>query len=94
MQGRRLFGDGRALYVIGDPGPLLAEAPATWVPRPALDAYWGPGGLAPSLAGRAPDGVLFMDDGWVGLTDVMNPAMVGHHGGLTPAEREVPLLVR
>lgn len=90
----RLFGDGRALYVLGDPGPVLAEVPGTWIPRPELDAFWGPGPLDPTLDDRAPDGAIFLDEGYVGLTDVMNPAMVGHHGGVTDRERAIPLLAR
>lgn len=90
----RLFGDGRALYVVGDHQPILDELPGTWLPRPALDALWGPSGLSAEFEDRAPNGVILLDEGYAALTDVMNPAMIGHHGGLTPAERLIPLLAR
>ena len=94
MRDVRLFGDGRALYVKGDPGDVLEELPGTWVPRPDLDRLWGSVPLNPGLEGRAPDGVILVAEGHAGLTDVMNPAMVGHHGGLAAEEREIPILVR
>ncbi|VAW09616.1 hypothetical protein MNBD_ACTINO02-1144, partial [hydrothermal vent metagenome] len=43
---------------------------------------------------RAPDGVLFADDGWLLLHRHADDRMIGNHGGLTPEEMNIPLLVR
>lgn len=91
--GLLLAGDGRALFVTGDPAPILERVPSRWAPIDRLDGLWG-GPVRPEYRDRLPDGIVFPDDGWVVLARHMNHRLIGHHGGLTPAEREIPLLVR
>jgi hypothetical protein len=64
--------------------------------RHLLDAGWfGPGPAHPQLTGRVGDFALLMHDGWMvsdRLPDEALPRMVGVHGGLSEAERRVPLV--
>ena len=92
-RGLLLAGDARALYVTGDPTPILDRVPSRWVGLADLDGFWG-GAVEDRFRSRLPDGVVFPDDGWAVLTRYMNDRLIGHHGGLSPAEREIPLLVR
>lgn len=89
-----LAGDSRALFVTGDPSPILDRVPARWVPIDELDGFWGPGPVPDRFRDRLPDGVVFPDDGWAVFARYMNDRLVGYHGGLSDAEREVPVLVR
>lgn len=93
-QGLQVFGDTRALYVKG-PSHLIAELgeylPAAWRPARELEPLWGPGG--DRALGVRPDGAFLADPGWVIVPRHMNKKMIGAHGGLSPAERQVPLLV-
>ncbi len=91
-QDRIFFGDGRAMFVIGDGAPLGAELPATWVPIGDMIEWWGPGPHHPSFDGRAPDGALIADDDILLLHRHSDDRMVGNHGALTHAERRIPLL--
>jgi hypothetical protein len=43
---------------------------------------------------RAPDGILFAEDGYAVFHKHSNDRLVGYHGGLMAEEREIPLLVR
>ena len=90
---RTFSGDGRAMYVTGEGASLAATLPATWHTRAELSSWWGPGPAHPAVATRAPDGVLVADDGWMLLHRHSDDRMLGHHGGLTTAERRIPLLV-
>ena len=87
-----LYGDSRVMFVKGKPIDT-ANLPATWVPAEAMDDWWGPPQRHPSFVGRAPDGVLVADDDALILHSHSDERLVGHHGGLTAAEREVPLLL-
>ncbi len=89
-----MYGDARALYVDGDPAAILSAVPSTWVPRADLDPYWGPTPIDDRFANRLPDGVVLPDDGWAVFPRYMNDRLVGYHGGLSAAERSIPLLVR
>ena len=89
----RHFGDSRSLYVTGDPTETLEATGGTWIPAEALDDYLG-GTIAPPYRDRMPDGVVLMPDGVASFTPYMNHRLTGHHGGLSPAEVEIPLLVR
>lgn len=88
-----LYGDSRVMFVKGDGAGLASGMPATWVPAEQMEGWWGPGPAHPSFAGRRPDGALLADDDHVVLHRHSDTRMIGHHGGLTPAERELPLLV-
>ncbi len=91
---RRVFyGDGRVMFVTGDGARLAETLPARWVPRADMVEWWGPGPRHPAFGDRAPDGVLVADEGWLLLHRWSDDRLVGNHGGLTPAERCVPLLV-
>ncbi|HHC09438.1 MAG TPA: hypothetical protein ENK55_12095 [Actinobacteria bacterium] len=90
---RILYGDSRVLFVRG-PAIDDSDLPATWLPFAAVSDWWGPGPRHPSFEVRRPDGVLVADDGWVVLHRHANPRLVGHHGGLSPPERRIPVLAR
>ena len=89
---RTLYGDSRVMFVKGEPIPT-ADLPATWIPVAEMIDWWGPPPRHPSFVGRAPDGVLVADDDALILHSRSDERLVGHHGGLTVAERQVPLLV-
>jgi hypothetical protein len=91
---RVFYGDGRAMYVRGEGTSLASELPATWLDVEEIRSWWGPGPDHPALSSRAPDGVLLADDGVLLLHKHSDDRMVGNHGGLTDAERRIPLLVR
>jgi predicted AlkP superfamily pyrophosphatase or phosphodiesterase len=94
QEGLILYGDARAMFVRGDGESLAAGLPATWVPIEDLEGMWGPGPVHESFHERRPDGVIFADDGYAIFHSRSNDRLIGHHGGLTPEERLVPLLVR
>ncbi len=102
--GLTLYGDPRALYVRGPAEQieqLAARLPAAWHPRQHLERLWGSpedgGGdrtpIGPPAPVEKPDGALLARDGCVLLPGHMDKRMVGYHGGLTPEELEIPLLV-
>jgi len=74
------------------------EHAAIALPRERLlaEGWFGPGPNHPELAARIGDYALIMKEDWT-LYDLLPGekahAMVGHHGGLSPAEMRVPLLV-
>ena len=90
---RTFYGDGRAMFVLGEGASLAEELPATWFPIEDAVDWWGPGPRPPSFAGRAPDGVLVADDDVLLLHRHSDDRMVGNHGAMTDAERLIPLLV-
>lgn len=90
---RIFYGDGRALFVLGDGASLADDLPATWFSIEDVADWWGPGPRHPAFDGRAPDGVLVADDGYLLLHRHADDRMVGNHGALTDAERVIPLLV-
>ncbi len=92
-EGRTLYGDPRALFVRGEGASLAAGRPATWVPIEHMEGWWGPGTPHPRFAERAPDGALFPDPGHAVLHRFSDDRLIGQHGGLTPEEIRVPLLV-
>jgi hypothetical protein len=91
---RILYGDARAVFVRGDGASLAADLPALWVPAEELDGLWGPGEPHEAFEERRPDGILFADEGRAIFHKRSNDRLTGHHGGLSDAERVVPLLVR
>lgn len=68
------------------------------IPRERLlaEAWFGPGPAHPELAARIGDYALILKDNWT-LHDLLPgeraPTLVGHHGGTSPAEMRVPLVV-
>ncbi len=86
------FGDPRGVGVRGETSKIEAlatEVGATVVAEPD----YGEGMPHPELAQRAPDRVLLAPEGCVLLPRGFDKRMVGYHGGLDPAEVEIPLLV-
>jgi hypothetical protein len=92
-EGRQFYGDGRAMFVKGEGASLAAGLPATWVPLEEMRSWWGPGPHHPAFGERAPDGVLVADDDILLLHRHSDDRMTGAHGGLTDAERLIPLMV-
>jgi hypothetical protein len=88
---RIFYGDPRVVFVRG--APPEAHLPATWVPRPKMEEWWGPPPRHPAFEDRAPDGVLVADDGYSLLHRHADDRLIGQHGGLTSAEVYIPLLV-
>jgi predicted AlkP superfamily pyrophosphatase or phosphodiesterase len=93
-EGLILYGDARALFVRGDGARLANGLPGTWVPYADLEGSWGPGPLHEAFEDRRPDGIIFADDGYAIFHSRSNHRLVGHHGGLMPEERRIPVLVR
>jgi hypothetical protein len=90
---RILYGDTRAMFVRGDGASLADRLPATWVPRSAMEDWWGPGTHHPDFDARAPDGVLIADEGYALLHRHSDDGLIGQHGAPTDAELRIPLLV-
>ncbi len=88
-----LYGDSRVMFVKGDGSGLADGVPATWLSYDRMVGWWGPGPNHPAFEARRPDGALVADDDHVILHRHSDTRMTGHHGGLTPAERELPLLI-
>jgi len=91
--GRTLYGDPRAMFVRGDGASLADGLPAQWVPLAEMEGWWGPGRPHPRFAERVPDGTLLADPGCALLHRYSDDRLIGQHGGLTPEEMRVPLLV-
>ncbi len=90
------YGDPRALYLRGPEQAvveLAAGLPGRWLPFDQVRPLLGSGRDHPELAARAPTGALLADPGWVLLPGMMDRRLVGYHGGIDPAEVEVPLLI-
>lgn len=92
-EGRRFYGDSRAMFVNGDGSEIARVTPSTWLPFDRVAAWWGPGPYHREFERRRPDGVLVADDDRVILHKHSDDRMTGQHGGLTDAERQIPLLV-
>lgn len=91
------FGDPRSVYVSG-PSELIddlaSDTGAASVDPDELLTWLGPGAPHPDLKGRLPDRLLLAPRGRVLLPRPFDKRLIGYHGGLEPAEAEVPLLVR
>ncbi len=87
------YGDSRVMFVKGEGAELADYLPATWVPIAEAVDWWGPGPRHPNFDERAPDGLLIADDGHILMHKFSDDRMIGHHGGLSDAERRIPLLV-
>jgi hypothetical protein len=97
IQGLRFWGDPRGVLTSGPPealdrfGRWLGSQP---VDGDKLDELWGSGSPHPALGERTPDALFLAADGEVLLPPGFDKRLMGYHGGLDPAEIEVPLLVR
>lgn len=90
------FGDPRAVMVRGDRDlidRLAEETGSTVVDRPELIARLGEGDPHPGLDDRLPDALLDPPADRILLPRGFDKRLTGYHGGLTPAEVDVPLLV-
>ncbi|MCP3977642.1 MAG: alkaline phosphatase family protein [bacterium] len=87
------YGDSRVMFVRGEGADLAEYLPATWIPVEEATEWWGPGPRHPRFDERAPDGLLFADDGRILMHKFSDDRMIGHHGGLSDAERRIPLLI-
>jgi len=93
-EGRQFGGDGRVPFVHGEVESLAADLGVDWLPLSKMEHWWGPGTRHPSFEQRAPDGVLLPEPGSVVFHKHGDERLIGQHGGLTDAERRIPLLVR
>lgn len=93
----RLFGDPRTLFVSGPTDLIedLAETTrAAQVTPDDLMTLLGPEPHHPQLVGRIPDRALLAAHGTLLMARAFDKRLVGYHGGMEPAEMEIPLLVR
>jgi hypothetical protein len=90
------YGDPRALYVRGDRhviDHLAAEAGAELLEPRAIRSMLGPGDDHPELEARLPDALLLPPPDRLLIPRGMDRRLIGYHGGDTPEERSIPLLV-
>lgn len=91
-----LHGDSRCVWIAGDLAAARAMAgdlPVRWVDRSEMDGWWGPepvGGLA---AGRLPAAAMLADEGVALHYPGNDVELAGYHGGITPQELRIPLLI-
>lgn len=90
---REFGGDPRAPFVYGGVESLASELGVDWLPLSEMEQWWGPGNKHASFGGRAPDGVLLPEPGSVVFHRYADDRLVGHHGGMTAEEVQIPLLV-
>ncbi len=89
-----LYGDARCLLVHGDPGSVFDGVPGQLIDGDVVASWWGATPLSDEFSGRRPD-AAFIAAPEAGLfTPIINDRLVGYHGGLTPAEKDIPLLIR
>ena len=92
----RWWGDNRTLMITGPNATRQAAHIATRtgaqpLPTSQLREWLGTGTPHPELEQRLPDITLLAEPG-TALT-LANSTMIGHHGGATPAEMLIPLLI-
>ncbi|MEX0667416.1 MAG: alkaline phosphatase family protein [Acidimicrobiia bacterium] len=90
------WGDPRAVMVRGSQrliGRLAAETGAILIKPEEFVPWLGPGPRHQELERRLPDAVLLAPPGKVILPPGFDKRLVGYHGGLSPEEVAVPLLV-
>lgn len=90
---RTFYGDSRAMFVRGEGASLAEELPATWHAAADTEDWWGPGPRHPQFEQRAPDGILLAESDRLLLHKRSDDRLIGNHGGLSEAERRIPLLV-
>jgi type I phosphodiesterase/nucleotide pyrophosphatase len=90
------WGDPRAVMVRGSQrliGRLAAETGAMLIEPDQFVPWLGPGPKHSELERRLPDAILLSPPGKVILPPGFDKRLVGYHGGLSPEEVWVPLLV-
>ncbi len=90
------WGDSRSLMLRGPQDRIRALAERTGseiIPGQRLRRWLGRGQPHPDLESRLPDALLPAVDRTGIFPKGMDNQKTGHHGGLTPAEVEIPLLV-
>lgn len=95
-EGMRWWGDSRALMLSGPIRRIeeLAERTGSHVlTSRSLPQWLGRGKPHPELESRMPDALLLAPDGAGIFPKGMDNRKTGHHGGVTPAEVRIPLLV-
>jgi hypothetical protein len=96
LEGVTIGGDSRVLHLKGDRVTIeefAAGLPGTLVAGDEALPAWGPPPHHPEFPARAPDALLFADDGTAFAYPGNDIPLIGYHGGLTPAELEIPLLI-
>jgi hypothetical protein len=95
-KGLKWWGDSRALMLSGPTDRIeeLAERTGSGLLTPhSLRKWLGRGKPHQDLESRMPDAVLLARDGAGIFPKGMDSRKTGHHGGVTPAEAGIPLLV-
>lgn len=95
-EGIRWWGDSRSLMVSGPSDRIEALAERTgskMIGAQQLRRWLGRGRPHPDLPRRMPDAVLLAPEHTGIFPKGMDSQKTGHHGGLTPAEIRIPLLV-
>ena len=93
----RWWGDSRSLMLRGPSERIDALAEKTgsrMIPARVLRTWLGPGQPHPDLEARLPDALLLARDKTGIFPRGMDTRKTGHHGGLTPAEAQIPLLIQ
>ena len=94
--GMRWWGDSRSLMLSGPfhrIQTLAEQTGAELVPTETLRLWLGRGRAHAELESRLPDAVLLAPEGTGIFPKGMDTQKTGHHGGLTSAEVQIPLLV-
>ena len=91
--------DGRVLFIHGDAAEsdgnrIADDCGGVYVSVDANSPWWGSGPQHPGFPDRTPQGIVFLPAATALFTDHGNRKLIGNHGGLEPAEVEIPLLIR
>jgi hypothetical protein len=96
-EGVRIGGDSRVLYLYGDQAAceeFAATLPGEIITRERAAPLWGPDPEHSRFEARLPHLLVAASEGMV-FHHPGNPVrLAGYHGGLSPAELEIPLLAR
>ncbi|MDE0187938.1 MAG: alkaline phosphatase family protein [bacterium] len=96
-EGLRWWGDSRALMLSGESERIDALAEKTGsrvIAAHVLRTWLGRGRPHPDLKSRMPDALLLARYDTGIFPRGMDTRKTGHHGGLTPAETQIPLLIQ
>ncbi|MDH3729631.1 MAG: alkaline phosphatase family protein [Acidimicrobiia bacterium] len=88
-----VYGGGRVIFARNDVSQMAGGLPARWVDGSEVATWFGTGGRHPHLDDRVPAGALVANDGVRLLHKHSDKRLIGVHGGLSEAERRVPLLI-
>ena len=94
VEGLVFAGDPRGVQIRGRiPGSLADRAGCDPIAVAEARPLWGPDSH-PDLGARLPDALLLPPPDRILLPKGFDRRLIGYHGGLDPAERRIPLLVR